>query len=56
MSSDEEEMFYELYGPVVGPGILKWLEIQGERDYTHLHHDLVMNFDLTLAPAFKNST
>lgn len=56
MSSDEEEMFLELYGPVVGPGILKWLEIQGERDDTRLHHDPVMNFDLELAPTLQKYT
>ncbi|GJW79372.1 F-box associated domain containing protein [Tanacetum coccineum] len=37
------------------PGILKWVEIRGELDNTHLHRDLVMSFNLNLTPTFRNS-
>nr|GFC50577.1 F-box associated domain, type 1 [Tanacetum cinerariifolium] len=35
------------------PGALKWLEINGELDDTHIHHDIVMNIDLNLVPVFQ---
>ncbi|GJY94967.1 hypothetical protein Tco_0511328 [Tanacetum coccineum] len=37
------------------PGALKWLEIKGELDDTHLHHAIVMNIDLNLVPVFQDS-
>ena len=37
------------------PGALKWLEIKGEQDDTHLHHDIIMNIDLNLVPVFQDS-
>ncbi|GJY19004.1 F-box associated domain containing protein [Tanacetum coccineum] len=37
------------------PGALKWLEIKGELDDTHLHHGIVMNLDLNLVPDFQDS-
>ncbi|PWA90183.1 F-box associated domain, type 1 [Artemisia annua] len=37
------------------PGALKWLEIKGEQDDTHLHHDIIMNIDLNDVPVFQDS-
>ncbi|GJR33835.1 hypothetical protein Tco_1209519, partial [Tanacetum coccineum] len=36
------------------PGILKWVDIRGELDNLHLHHDFVMGFNLNLTPTFRN--
>ncbi|GJS45509.1 F-box associated domain containing protein [Tanacetum coccineum] len=37
------------------PDALKWLEIKGELDDTHLHHGIIMNLDLNLVPDFEDS-
>ncbi|GJZ36356.1 F-box associated domain containing protein [Tanacetum coccineum] len=37
------------------PGALKWLEINGELDDTHIHYNIVMNIDLKLVPVFQRS-
>nr|GEV52131.1 F-box associated domain, type 1 [Tanacetum cinerariifolium] len=37
------------------PGVLKWLEIKGKLNDTHLHHGIVTSLDLNLVPDFQDS-
>ncbi|PWA46030.1 F-box associated domain, type 1 [Artemisia annua] len=50
-SEDEDETVN-----LVRPGVLKCLEIKGELDTSHLHHDIVMSLDLNITPIFNKNT
>ncbi|KAL4570171.1 hypothetical protein LXL04_025822 [Taraxacum kok-saghyz] len=38
------------------PGILSWVEVEDDPDHHHLHHDPLMNLNLSLSPIFQESS